>query len=345
MPNILTPEQGAYWKAGEIQEIRWHSQNIDGQVAIYLSRQAGLSGSFETITSTTINDGKYTWIVEGDASNHCMIKIVPNNEPSKGTTQGLFRIDNFSSGLLTYYPFNGNHMDYSGKNNHASAKGNLSTIDKLSNPNCAYHLDGKKDYINISSLTSDMTDDHGISFSFWIKPHQLTQTGNQTLVSFSENFNNTNPRMEIYLQNNVLFFEHIQPTKNVSVSTDGVITNNAWYFISVVCDLFKTILYVNGVETARGPGSENTNLFSHAFVGKRAFAGENDYFCGDIDDFRIYERSISENEITDLYQLKILTVQPNAMWLPSNAGSIQITVMNTGAGIMNWTAGAFEKRG
>jgi hypothetical protein len=336
--EIIFPEQAACWKVGQLQEIKWTPIDDGEQVIIYLSRKAGLSGTFESISEAIPNNGSYVWKVSGQASHHCMIKIVPVNDASKTSSQGLFGIDNISSGLMGYYPLNDNLMDYSGKNNHATAKGNLSTFDQLNNPNCACHLDGMKDFLDISKLTSDISENKGISFSFWIKPHSITLTHHQTLVSFSQSADNTLPRMEIYLQNGGLFFEHIQAEDNVYVCTNNMIQANEWYYISVVCDLLKTIIYVNGVETVRGPGCSLANTFSHAFIGKRAFSSENDYYWGDIDEFRIYDRCLSTSEITDLYQLKILTVKPTVFWLPSTAGSIQITVMNTGSGHMDWTA-------
>ena len=93
---IGSPKQASFWQPGDIMPINWETQNISGNVKISLSREGGRSGTFETIAITE-NDGYYEWIVAGDISVNCMLKIEPVNEPDKGTRQGLFTIHTYSN--------------------------------------------------------------------------------------------------------------------------------------------------------------------------------------------------------------------------------------------------------
>ncbi len=89
---ILTPAQASSWYTGDSMAISWATQSISGNVKIFISRQGGKDGTFETIAESTENDGSYNWAVTGAASVNCVLKIEPIDDSSKGTTQGLFAV-------------------------------------------------------------------------------------------------------------------------------------------------------------------------------------------------------------------------------------------------------------
>ena len=89
---ICTPGQGSFWDVEDSMTITWDTQAISGNVKIFISRQGGKEGTFETIVASTENDGEYNWIVTGPGSVNCMLKIEPLSDPEKGTVQGLFSI-------------------------------------------------------------------------------------------------------------------------------------------------------------------------------------------------------------------------------------------------------------
>ena len=89
---IVLPEQASKWQTGDIMPIKWETQNITGNVKISLSREGGKIDTFIPIANSTPNDGEFEWTVTQPDSVNCMLKIEPENEPDKGTTQGLFSI-------------------------------------------------------------------------------------------------------------------------------------------------------------------------------------------------------------------------------------------------------------
>jgi len=111
---IITPLQGSFWKnedmgSSDVMPIAWETQSLGGEVAIYLSRDSGKT--WETIAESTPNDGSHEWIVSGDVSFNCMLKIEPIGDNSKSTQQGLFTINGDSDldGIsdvweITYFP-------------------------------------------------------------------------------------------------------------------------------------------------------------------------------------------------------------------------------------------------
>jgi hypothetical protein len=96
---ISAPNQADRWNIGEQKPITWDTAGIAGNVKISLSRQGGKAGTFRTIIESTENDGTYNWKVTGPATVNAVLKIEPLNDPSKGTSQGLFSISGSMTGL------------------------------------------------------------------------------------------------------------------------------------------------------------------------------------------------------------------------------------------------------
>ena len=76
---VQIPHGGEVFRIGSVREIRWLSavppSDVPGTVTIQLSTN-GTSGPWETIASNIPNNGRYQWIVSGEESSHCRIKII-----------------------------------------------------------------------------------------------------------------------------------------------------------------------------------------------------------------------------------------------------------------------------
>jgi len=105
--KIISPSPGDRLNSGMKTVIMWDSAGIIDTVDIQLSKFGGLNGSFENIISDTDNDGLVEWIVSGESSENCVIRIVPNNHPSAFSEQGMFSIDHFSGAWIDTFPLNG----------------------------------------------------------------------------------------------------------------------------------------------------------------------------------------------------------------------------------------------
>jgi hypothetical protein len=90
--KIDTPGQSDRWHIGETRIIEWNTAQLTDNLMISLSRHGGKEGSFEIISESVQNIGKFSWSVTGPESFNCMLKIEPINHPEKGTTGGLFSI-------------------------------------------------------------------------------------------------------------------------------------------------------------------------------------------------------------------------------------------------------------
>lgn len=107
--EIVYPSTGDRLNAGTETIIKWKPSDIEGNVDIELSQFGGIEGSFETIIANTPNDGQAQWIVTGQTSENCTIRIIPLQAPDSGASLGIFSIDHFSWAWIDATPIKDYH--------------------------------------------------------------------------------------------------------------------------------------------------------------------------------------------------------------------------------------------
>jgi|GEM_PF-4120605 len=78
--RVLSPNGGDVWHLGNSETIRWESAGLPGNLKIELNRDYP-SGQWETLFSSTPNDGEESWSVLGGTSSRCRIKITSLDYP------------------------------------------------------------------------------------------------------------------------------------------------------------------------------------------------------------------------------------------------------------------------
>lgn len=81
--TVMYPNGGEIWQVGENRPITWSSQPY-GTVRILISRDGG--ASWQTIISSTPNDGSQTWLVSGPQTDTALIRIESNEHPAATDT-------------------------------------------------------------------------------------------------------------------------------------------------------------------------------------------------------------------------------------------------------------------
>jgi hypothetical protein len=219
---------------------------------------------------------------------------------------------NLQQGLVAYYPFNGNANDESGNGNNGAVYGASLTEDRFGHANSAYYMDGN-DYINIGQLPQ-LNNAVGITVSVWVKRitsgrkegfvgkwNSRGYNNNVFLLYNSEKTNVNKCGMCIHYQGN-------QTGYNLPGNT--AINPNNWYNVIGVWDNSNgfVAIYKNGVIDSEiyyveSIGKQiNYNTSFPAIIGNWGVFHGSDYFLiGDIDDIRIYNRALNEQEIQALY--------------------------------------------
>ena len=109
-----------------------------------------------------------------------------------------FRTDNqtlnLSNGLVAYYPFDNDTLDYSGNTLHGSTVGNVQfSANHLNHLNSAYYFDGNS-YIRIPDNDSlDFWPNQDFTIHFWIKTNNCVTNENRGVDLISKWDNRANP--------------------------------------------------------------------------------------------------------------------------------------------------------
>ncbi|MBI9085453.1 MAG: DUF1566 domain-containing protein [Desulfobacterales bacterium] len=87
---VTEPRQGAVWIAGTTAAVTWDALDLGGNVAIDLSVDGGQS--FSSLAAAEANDGLYEWTVTGTDTPNAVIRITPDADSQKASSQGFFTI-------------------------------------------------------------------------------------------------------------------------------------------------------------------------------------------------------------------------------------------------------------
>jgi hypothetical protein len=209
-----------------------------------------------------------------------------------------------SNGLVGWWPFNGNANDESGNGNNGTVFGSLLSNDRFGNINSSYSFDGNNNYINIGSnilFTNEYT------FSAWvyidssiIKPRsviisKLQSTGVYQYKGSELNINNEQHFLTI--QGNDTLYNYFEDTTNI-------VSLNQWTHIIATYDGQFIRHYVNGnIIDSTTAYYLADSIGNPVFIGARPFDTNGPYWFmnGIIDDIGIWNRALTQQEITNLY--------------------------------------------
>lgn len=243
---------------------------------------------------------------------------------------------NLTDGLIAYYTFSGNANDISGKGHNGTVYGASLTSDRFGNPNSAYKFDGVDDYILVNYHTDFQLPTYTISA--WIKPifDDTSFTFGLAIVSRGEDFSSDNSALSFGVYEPVLDFTSVYLSYENSSDDDfSYITHeipeiDEWVHLAVTRANNGTLsIYLDGdlLDSWDSTPVPTSNCTQDVTIGAYWYSPTSsdqfltNWFWGDMDDLRIYNRALSES---DLDSLSVIPV-PSALIL----GSI-------GFGFVNW---------
>jgi hypothetical protein len=188
-----------------------------------------------------------------------------------------------AAGLIHYYPFTGNAQDFGEDPKHGTPDGALLTTDRHGSADSAYGFDGSSvitlDYFPVPDT---------FTVSAWIKTADTS--GNILLWrevpsnpgSDSEGLTITGGNIEYAMSNGIMLG---------AVTGDTVISTGTWVHVAAVKSDDTLTLYVNGAYETEGTLSIDLTL-NELTIGY--------FFTGTIDEVRVYDRALGQNEIQQL---------------------------------------------
>lgn len=207
-----------------------------------------------------------------------------------------------TNGLIAYYPFSGNANDVSGNKSHGGVYNAALTTDRFGNINSAYNFNGLTDYIgatipNIPQGNSPRT------ISGWFKTDNAFADPNKSetcIFNYGALENLQRLSLSIYSKG------YLNITTGPNFSSNDFYLNNfnysddSWYFFTLTYDGTKLSIYVNGKFVDQK--AVNLNNVGNIFrIGQRIPDTVNQAFKGKIDDVGIWNRVLSQEEISAMY--------------------------------------------
>jgi hypothetical protein len=218
------------------------------------------------------------------------------------------------SGLLAWYPFTGNAVDSSGNGHNGTVNDATLTTDRFGNADCAYMFDGVTS--NISTSLLPPTGHAARTISCWFKYNSLPQPcqSNMTIAGYGGNTHMCTDAGENFSLE--LDYTNMPPAPRI----DGVCiftqtidsVNNNWHFFVAEYDSsfgpnFSNIhLYVDGIlqqdttVSYISDSSVNTGNLTDFLIGESHIECAR-YFLGKIDDIGVWDRALTQTEITGIY--------------------------------------------
>jgi hypothetical protein len=220
------------------------------------------------------------------------------------------------TGLVAYYPFNGNANDESGNGNNGTVLGGATlTTDRFGNPNSAYHFDGVSGIIEVPDAPI-LNVQNSITLAAWVYPEvnsgvalpivvkYRSRTGEDAYLLYAWTSGApTGPRFRV----------DVAPYggANGDIVSPYLLPTNTWSFAVGTYDSStgNVNLYVDGVLVASGPtfglpGPINVSSRPLCIGGVLEGVTGTDIFYafkGKIDDVRVYNRALTSGEISQLY--------------------------------------------
>jgi gliding motility-associated-like protein len=257
---------------------------------------------------------------------------------------------NLNSGLLAYYPFNGNANDASGNGNNATFNNATLTNDRLGNPNSAYVFNGIDNFIQVPN-SSSLNTTNQISICAWMKVsgfypgpchgNNIVMKGDgdylpgNYMIRFDDSFftNNQNCSITTADVNHESFFG----LGSTPYSTTPFIKPDQWYSVVYTCDGSTAKIYVNCQLVGSGPvnGISFSNSYD-LFLGKLNSAQYPYWFNGVMDEVRIYNRPINADEVNAYGDCSINASTASFTAPDTVCVNTPVQIMNTSVGASNY---------
>ncbi len=208
-----------------------------------------------------------------------------------------------TNGLVGWWPFNGNANDESGNGNHGTVNGASLTSDRFGNNN-SYYFNGNANILVNNSNSLQVGTNQTISL--WIKVNSLQPNLNWILQKGTGGGCQTTGYYVAFDGNGTIFHRTFNFGQNSNYcATIGDYSNydTNWHQLIFVYSPPYNKMYIDGVLAGNGMNCSTCNVINSSnplIIGSGS--GQNGFkWDGKIDDIAIYNRALTQSEITALY--------------------------------------------
>jgi len=241
-----------------------------------------------------------------------------SNTPATGTSQtntdifvgvnssdasNISVFSDFDNSLVSWWRFENNAVDYTGRNNGTIVGGVTNTSGKMGN---AYGFDGTNNYIDIGKNVITTT---SFTVSGWAKnlgiPGGAVKQGN-LFEQRDDSIGNNKVAIAIYAYyNSTNSAFQIRSSSGSNQQLYTPLHSNTWDYYSLTVNSTYISFYINGVlavGVANTQAGDYVTSTDYIDIGRSRFSAANQgWFNGSIDDVMIFNRSLSASEVAGFY--------------------------------------------
>ena len=207
-------------------------------------------------------------------------------------------------GMVGYWPFDGDAKDASGSRNNGTAHNVQPTEDRYGNVNGAFQFNGSG-YIEVPhSHSLNMV--KAFTVTAWIKP----QNWDQHCIAIIQKGDLNRAHYQFQIIDHVKYKRVLCIGEYLYLKCADRIEMNGWQHVALVYEHGKNMRYyhdgvlVGQLTSVQKMLPQNDDSL---LIGKDPYGGV-DYFNGDMDDVRLFNRALSEKEIQELYKVEFAGV-------------------------------------
>lgn len=209
--------------------------------------------------------------------------------------------ENINNGLVAYYSFDGDAKDYSGNDNHGVVDGSVLTTDRFGQENSAFHFDGEKATIeaNVKGMPAI---DSPQSFSWWIristKPTFINDSGADNMIALVDSGKGIGIQFGFRAPGyQTLGFDSWNWGGGTLLEAEQPAVGK-WHHCVYTYNGSNHKFYMNGAEISNSTAKTQKEIPTLLMFGN--YPSGDQYFDGDMDDIRIYNRELNQDEINYL---------------------------------------------
>lgn len=205
--------------------------------------------------------------------------------------------------LIAHYPLDGNGQDFSGNELDGTIVGAVPTVNNLGESNSAYFFNGSSHHMVVDT-DPILNFQKGITVSGWFKPTSLPDR-----ESFIISHGSWQNRWKISIIPEGKLRWTVNTLNGISdLDTQNALEKDTFYHMVATYDGTFMLLYINGVLNNFTLRTGDMRTTSFPLFLAQSLPGEQNYnFQGVLDEFRIYDYSISPDQAQSLFANGTLT--------------------------------------
>lgn len=202
------------------------------------------------------------------------------------------------NGLVSYYPLNSNGSDQGPNSINAIVEGTEAAYDRKGNANGAIYFDGTDDFIKVENFfkVSEMQ-----TIAFWVRFKELKE-GMSSMELISKSSQREGIEVVLHEDKLQFFIMGEERSNNIGIPISRFNTED-WYFVTAIYDSQGATmkLFLNGELEQASSAPTSVTEVNNLLFGNWNYEKAPRFFKGYLDDVKIYNRPLTEEEVKDLY--------------------------------------------